>query len=229
MALIKCEECGKEYSDKATSCPDCACPNEKISTTKFQKNNLKCDVEINGNEVEIYYDENKLKPQDHILTKIALWILFILLILVFIIGKKITSEEFWGIIITYLASAASVKFAQWLTPWYRKEKQRVQNLKDRIEKIKLFFEKKIPIYNDMKPEFKSIEVLNESGNNKDQLMFNIYMKAYKLDADAIVLNSDTVLTHVKGSVSSGLGGRVSGSTSSSNTHKIMATLIKYRD
>lgn len=29
MALIKCEECGKEISDKATTCPNCGCPIEK--------------------------------------------------------------------------------------------------------------------------------------------------------------------------------------------------------
>ena len=28
-ALIKCEECGKEFSDKASACPNCACPLEK--------------------------------------------------------------------------------------------------------------------------------------------------------------------------------------------------------
>lgn len=26
MALVKCPECGKEISDKATSCPNCGCP-----------------------------------------------------------------------------------------------------------------------------------------------------------------------------------------------------------
>lgn len=26
MALINCQECGKEISDKATSCPNCGCP-----------------------------------------------------------------------------------------------------------------------------------------------------------------------------------------------------------
>lgn len=28
MALIKCTECGKEFSDKATACPNCGCPHE---------------------------------------------------------------------------------------------------------------------------------------------------------------------------------------------------------
>ena len=26
MALIKCPECGKEISDKASACPNCGCP-----------------------------------------------------------------------------------------------------------------------------------------------------------------------------------------------------------
>ena len=29
MALIKCPECGKEFSDKANACPNCACPVER--------------------------------------------------------------------------------------------------------------------------------------------------------------------------------------------------------
>lgn len=33
MALIKCPECGKEVSDKASSCPSCGCPLATIATT----------------------------------------------------------------------------------------------------------------------------------------------------------------------------------------------------
>lgn len=31
MSLVKCPECGKEISDRATSCPNCGCPVEKTS------------------------------------------------------------------------------------------------------------------------------------------------------------------------------------------------------
>ena len=37
MALIKCTECGKSFSDKAAACPECGCPTEhvlKASTSK---------------------------------------------------------------------------------------------------------------------------------------------------------------------------------------------------
>ena len=30
MALIKCTECGKEFSDKAAACPNCGCPTEYV-------------------------------------------------------------------------------------------------------------------------------------------------------------------------------------------------------
>ena len=30
MAIIKCSECGKEFSNKAKACPNCACPIEEI-------------------------------------------------------------------------------------------------------------------------------------------------------------------------------------------------------
>ena len=38
MALINCSECGKEISDKATSCPHCGAPTSNVSAnTKFCK------------------------------------------------------------------------------------------------------------------------------------------------------------------------------------------------
>lgn len=41
MALIKCIECGKEFSDKASACPNCACPIEVIKKDKTKKENIK--------------------------------------------------------------------------------------------------------------------------------------------------------------------------------------------
>lgn len=37
MALIKCSECGKEFSDKASACPNCACPIETLINNKNHK------------------------------------------------------------------------------------------------------------------------------------------------------------------------------------------------
>lgn len=38
MALIKCTECGKEFSDKASACPNCGCPTEKMDLPKNEEN-----------------------------------------------------------------------------------------------------------------------------------------------------------------------------------------------
>ena len=38
MALIKCTECGKEISDKATACPHCGCPMTEISNKRTATN-----------------------------------------------------------------------------------------------------------------------------------------------------------------------------------------------
>lgn len=36
MSLIKCIECGKEYSNKATACPNCGCPTTEQQESEFQ-------------------------------------------------------------------------------------------------------------------------------------------------------------------------------------------------
>lgn len=43
MALIKCEDCTKEISDKALSCPNCGCPIKVSETTNIDPNPVKMD------------------------------------------------------------------------------------------------------------------------------------------------------------------------------------------
>ena len=50
MAIIKCRECGKEYSDKAKSCPNCACP------TRY---NIRMEMEEPDGEEEDIFSEIK--------------------------------------------------------------------------------------------------------------------------------------------------------------------------
>lgn len=54
MALIKCAECGKEFSDKASACPNCACPVEEAyeqeEKKKTNKQNVKSYNELTGEE-----------------------------------------------------------------------------------------------------------------------------------------------------------------------------------
>lgn len=49
MALIKCPECGREVSDKATSCPTCGCPIHEISTSRNVRIKLGFNTNIRSN------------------------------------------------------------------------------------------------------------------------------------------------------------------------------------
>ena len=48
MALIKCIECGKEFSDRALSCPNCGCP---VDDTIGHKEDKPQKVEVTGVKV----------------------------------------------------------------------------------------------------------------------------------------------------------------------------------
>ena len=41
MSLIKCSECGKEFSDKATTCIHCGCPNNIKAKELFTEKDYK--------------------------------------------------------------------------------------------------------------------------------------------------------------------------------------------
>lgn len=63
MALIKCPECGKEISDKASSCPNCGYPIESLSldgTVKIKVSVLKSPTGFNGNQKVSIFSKGKL-------------------------------------------------------------------------------------------------------------------------------------------------------------------------
>lgn len=65
MALIKCKECGKELSDNASACPNCACPIEKekrkVRIIKMGGLALRCSVFIDNQPVgQIGIGSNKI-------------------------------------------------------------------------------------------------------------------------------------------------------------------------
>ncbi|MBQ4560931.1 MAG: hypothetical protein IJA55_01205 [Clostridia bacterium] len=83
MALIKCTECGKSFSDKAACCPECGCPTKLV---------LK---EINSVEVIAKKDENLFngrtssKNKNLIKITIVAGILLICILVVFIIIRNV--------------------------------------------------------------------------------------------------------------------------------------------
>ena len=76
MALIKCKECGKEISDKATTCIHCGCPIE----TKNNSTNINVDYDkIEEIEIaKIKHDYDKINKH----TKISLTLTIVFTILI---------------------------------------------------------------------------------------------------------------------------------------------------
>ncbi len=44
MALITCIECGKQFSDKASACPECGCPTSECIATQEDTGNISSDL-----------------------------------------------------------------------------------------------------------------------------------------------------------------------------------------
>ncbi len=62
MALIVCSECGKNFSDKASACPECGCPTSEIITNtknqeKLVKNNNTVVTVLTTDEKEKRYNQ----------------------------------------------------------------------------------------------------------------------------------------------------------------------------
>lgn len=56
MSLIVCIECGKEFSDKASCCPNCACPTDVIIANIRKTKEEKCYPFLSLNN-KLFYDK----------------------------------------------------------------------------------------------------------------------------------------------------------------------------
>lgn len=104
MALIKCEECGKEISDKATACPHCGVPKStiKLSHEERERNEDQRELERINNLPEeekiIALEEFKTKKENQELFKILSWVVIFSVICIFAFSSsssetKNTSSE----------------------------------------------------------------------------------------------------------------------------------------
>ena len=63
MALINCEECSTEISDKAKACPRCGCPQEVIQNS-INNPCFKCNHELDADPIICTKCGNKLVRKD---------------------------------------------------------------------------------------------------------------------------------------------------------------------
>lgn len=88
-----------------------------------------------------------------------------------------------GIVITLLLWGF-LKFLYMLTPSYWK-------YKEKSEKIKKYFEKRFDIVKEFNPEIhKKLDAMRvESSEDYERILFDIYMRAYNLDGNAIIIQA----------------------------------------
>ncbi|MCR5787936.1 MAG: DUF4190 domain-containing protein [Bacilli bacterium] len=83
MSLIKCEECGKEISDKAGACPKCGNPMQNINYNRFC---TECGEPIEPNDIQCKHCYSILKNNN-----------------VYIIDKKTNAMSVAGFVISLVS------------------------------------------------------------------------------------------------------------------------------
>jgi len=97
MALINCIECGKEYSDKAISCPNCGCPTTENLSKVTIVSNIVENNEINAPPSQSENIEGYVaKKQEQIPTKNNIRMVKAVSIVFTILLISITAIIFWS-------------------------------------------------------------------------------------------------------------------------------------
>jgi len=97
MALIKCRECGKEFSDKVSACPNCACPIE----INHDKEKLTKDNNIKSEEMNKEKEDKKQKQSKF---KNIVIIALVIIALFFIYNREVRNFVTEGLLIISLLS-----------------------------------------------------------------------------------------------------------------------------
>ena len=222
MPLIKCEDCSSDYSDKAESCPNCGCPTIN-NTIKEQRKNIKeCSVKIRGNE--------KFPPDLLILDVI---LLFLFLFFTWFATTQIQHHHIFGndfkipayqinTLVMYISGIAIFPspFLTKLLPRYKKNYKHLHSINN-------YFKDRFILLDKLPASYAETNIINKTNNSTEAVLFDIYMEAYKLNTDYIVINNSNVSTQVSGTTSTGIFSKsVSGKTTSTNKFHITATLVK---
>lgn len=215
MSLIICKECDSEYSDNANACPKCGCPTINNIAINRRESVAECSVKING-------DEKYYPPIWFRATKVMLgYIVFAILVQTLILvpsGNKEAGMVFVAIGIGLVGLGLLV--AKNL-PSYKKDKQHRMAINE-------YFQNRFPVIDALPANCSKSRIINVTQSDHESLMFDVFMEAYKFDADAVVINNSNVATHVSGSVSTSIIGKnTSGRTTSTNSFHMTVTLVKY--
>lgn len=203
MAIIKCKECGKDISDQTIACIHCGYP---VSQKKLSVDIPKCDIKIRGNE--------KLPSNLAGLGYLG----FVIVATMLSVSIMAQTRQNGSAIIFFIVYIIVMVFL------FKKNKAFQEEL-GRVNKIYEYFKVRYPIYAQLTPDMGSLGLVTAKSDNSDEAMFDIFMQAHARNADGIILQGNTTSTHVSGGHQKGL---FPSGVSSSTTHHVMATLVKYK-
>ena len=131
MALIKCSECGKEFSDKANACIHCGCPIELALEKENDKQEIKNNVVIKSWEelskeekrrILLYREKNnELKIGDRASIKTLVVLMWVCLGLTFFLIFPIIPFIIFAIMV-YTSNTKVIPKQD--KEWYEKNKER---------------------------------------------------------------------------------------------------------
>ena len=122
--------------------------------------------------------------------------------------------------------------------YYESDAYRKEYYDTRIKPYLLYeyLKKKMPIYSEIKEKHQLIESDNFKSDNIDVLMSKIYVKAFLLDATAIVMNQNNISNEVSGYIhgyvrnyGNTISGRTSGETTTKTTHFANVSFVKNKE
>lgn len=164
MALIKCPECGKEFSDKAQACPNCGCPTSEAKNQELKQEEIKEDPEF---ELQLENDYS-IKINSDTMT-------------LFYQSGFILESDVRGVVLNWLSEEEELGRNQlkvvFSHPGYKKPmKLSVSNTSERYEKAKYFAENVAEKYfkKDICPGY--FEAIHYAEQHVDNVLFR---KAYE--------------------------------------------------
>lgn len=164
MALIRCPECGKEFSDKAQACPNCGCPTSEAKNQELKQEEIKEDPEF---ELQLENDYS-IKINSDTMT-------------LFYQSGFILESDVRGFVLNWLSEEEELGRNQlkvvFSHPGYKKPmKLSVSNTSERYEKAKYFAENVAEKYfkKDICPGY--FEAIHYADQHVDNVLFR---KAYE--------------------------------------------------
>lgn len=216
MAMIICSECGSEVSDQAVACPKCGVNQSSIAMIEKIKENRKHPCKDNLPNL-IHECDEALKEK---------WFTNRFVVFIYAMLSLVLIFFFYGSGFLVLAYIIYLE--------YKAKKDIKEALSRTIPCLKNIY----PIVdaNTITSKFDYVsrnEKLTVVGGDREKMDYMIYSRAYKLGADAIIINNQDTTTKTYGSVSTNrdmfFNKTIEGKTTTIAFDNVYVSYVKVKD